>query len=100
MRTREDVIDAFTPKHKLSEGQKQRMLRLEVLMKETATEVLDLVPECADRTAALRKMLEAKRTLTQAITHSQSPEEALLKTQPARPLEEPKTETPKAKTKE
>ena len=37
-------------------------------------------PDCADRTSALRKILEAKMMVTQAITHQKSPEEALVKT--------------------
>ncbi len=70
MRTRDEVIHAFTPVMKLSEGQKMRLLKLENQFKDTATEILDLVPECADRTSALRKLLEVKFTCSQAVTHT------------------------------
>lgn len=70
MRNREEVVHAFTPNPKLNEIQKQALLRTEMAFKELATEVVDLVPECADRTAALRKLLEAKMTCVQAITHA------------------------------
>ena len=73
MRTRDEVIHAFTPVMKLSEGQKMRLLKLEVAYKDLATEILDLVPESADRTSALRKLLEVKFTTSQAITHTNEP---------------------------
>lgn len=80
MRSPEEVKHAFTPVgNKLSEGQKMRLLKIQNLMTETALEVLELVPNCADRTSGLRKLLEAKFVFTQAITHNAPPEDALNK---------------------
>lgn len=69
MRTREEVRFAFSPVGKLGQSETQRILRIEVLMKDTASELMDLVPESADRTAAMRKLLEVKMTCVQAISH-------------------------------
>lgn len=70
-KTQEDVKKAFhpIPSKELTEEMKARITRIEYAMVELATEVLDLVPESADRSAALRKILEAKFTCVQAITH-------------------------------
>lgn len=70
MRTVAEINYAFTPVAKLSEIQRSAMLKTEIAFKELATDIADLVPECPDRTAALRKLLEAKMTCTQAITHA------------------------------
>ncbi len=71
MRTREEVIHAFTPVGaKLDEVQRMALLKTENAFKDLATDLIDFLPECADRTAALRKLLEAKMTCTQAITHA------------------------------
>lgn len=78
MRTRKEVVHAFSPVAKLSPAQKQRMLRVEVMLKEVAEEIIELVPDCPDRTSAIRKVLEAKFNCVQAITHNKSPEEALI----------------------
>lgn len=69
MRTSAEVLHAFTPVGKLPPGHTQRLLRMETLFKDAALEIVDLVPESADRTAALRKLLEAKMTCVQAISH-------------------------------
>lgn len=69
MRTKEEVVHAFTPVGKLDPSNTQKILRVEVLMRETAQELMDLVPESADRTTAMRKLLEAKMTCVQAISH-------------------------------
>lgn len=69
MRTREEVVSAFTPVVKLSEVQKTAILKLEIAFRDLATDIVDLVPETPDRTAALRKLLESKFTCTQAVTH-------------------------------
>lgn len=69
MRTKEEVVFAFTPVGKLDTVTQQHVLRTEIACKELATELMDLVPECADRTVALRKLLEVKMTCIQAITH-------------------------------
>ncbi len=80
MLTPEEVKFAFTPVgDKLSAGQKMALQKAENLFRETALEVLQLVPKTADRTSALRKLLEAKFMCSQAITHSMSPEDALVK---------------------
>lgn len=69
MRTKEEVVHAFTPVGKLDVVTEQKLLKMQTLFKEAAAEILDLVPESADRTAALRKLLEAKMTCVQALTH-------------------------------
>lgn len=69
MRTADEVKYAFTAVGKLDTGLSQRILRLEIAFRELASEVFDLVPESADRTAALRKLLESKMTCVQAISH-------------------------------
>lgn len=69
MRTRDEVIRAFTPAGKLADGERMRVLKIEKAFIDLATDILDLCPENADRTAGLRKLLEVKRTVTQSITH-------------------------------
>lgn len=76
MRTQAEVVHAFTPVGKLDPGLTQRILRIEVAFRELAVELVDLVPECPDRTAALRKLLESKMTCVQAISHAQAEEKA------------------------
>ncbi len=70
MRTLEEVKDAFTPVGPLTATQQMRLLKLEKMFREAAADVVDLVPESENRTAAIRKMLEAKFTCVQEITHS------------------------------
>ena len=72
MRTLEEVNHAFSPVPKLDPAQSARMLKCQMAYLEVAQQIVDLVPECADRTAALRLLLESKMTCTQAITHSWS----------------------------
>ncbi len=50
-----------------------RLLKLQNAFIEMATDIADLVPECPDRTASLRKLLECKFTAVQALTHYQEP---------------------------
>lgn len=69
MRTKLDVIKAFSPAPGLSQTQNMKRMKVEAAFKELATEVIDLVPESPDRTAALRKILNAKFECIQAITH-------------------------------
>lgn len=69
MRSSEDVKFAFTPVGKLSERQKMVMLKLENNAKDLATDILEFVPDSADRTHALRLLLDVKFWCTQAITH-------------------------------
>lgn len=69
MRTKAEVKHAFTPSAKLSEVQQSALLKTQMLFQNTADELMDLVPDSADRTAGMRKLLEAKMTFTQAITH-------------------------------
>jgi hypothetical protein len=72
MRTPEDVTRAFTPVpgKELSEQQTQGIMLVQNAFLELASTIMIDVPECADRTAALRKLLEAKFTCVQAITHT------------------------------
>lgn len=69
MRTREEVMFAFTPVGKVSQKQQMCLMKIETAFKDLASEILDLVPESADRTSALRKCLEAKMMCSQAISH-------------------------------
>lgn len=71
MRTIEEIKFAFQPvsPNKLDPGQLQRLLKVSNCAQEFAEEILDLVPECADRTHALRMVLDAKFWSVQAITH-------------------------------
>lgn len=69
MRNRDEVIHAFTPVGKLDEVQKQCMMKIEMATRDLATDIIELVPDCADRISALRKLLEAKFNCVQAITH-------------------------------
>lgn len=73
MRTVEDVKKAFhpIPSKEMTEVKKASIQRVEFAFENLVTELLDLVPECADRTAAFRKCLEAKFTAIQAITHTE-----------------------------
>ena len=72
MRTKEDALVALRPVDgkALTEVQKQAMLRFQVGVEEFAHALFENVPECADRTAAVRKLLELKFTCVQAITHT------------------------------
>lgn len=69
MRTKEEVIHAFTPVSPLKAEWSMKLLKIQNQMKDTAMEIIDLVPDSPDRTAALRKLLECKFTCIQAITH-------------------------------
>ncbi len=68
MNTQADVIYAFTPQ-KLDQTAQQKVLHLEVAYKEMALVVLDMVPEGADRTTAIRRLLESKMIAIQSISH-------------------------------
>ncbi len=70
MRTLEEVKDAFTPVGLMTATQQMRLLKLQNAFIEVATQIVDLVPESPNRTAAIRKMLEAKFTCVQEISHS------------------------------
>lgn len=71
MRTVEEIKKAFQPvsPNQLDAGQRQRLMTIGNRAQELAEEILDLVPECADRTHALRLVLDAKFWSVQAITH-------------------------------
>ena len=84
MRTKDEglkALRAVDPKF-IGEVQKQAMLRLQVAVEEFAYAVYDNVPDSADRTAAMRKLLECKFTCVQAITHEEKPVET--KKEPAK----------------
>ncbi len=76
MRSKDEVKYAFTPVGKLNKVQENCLLKLQVAFIELGTEIIDLVPNCADRTSALRKLQEAKFTCVQAITHFVEPTKA------------------------
>lgn len=70
MRTIEEIKHAFQPVGKnLDQGQSHRILKVQAALQLAAEEILDLVPECADRTHAMRQVLDAKFWCTQAISH-------------------------------
>lgn len=70
LRTKQQVKEAFAATTgALTDGQKMCLLKIEKVFTDTAIEVMDLVPDSPDRTAAIRKLLEAKMTCSQAITH-------------------------------
>ncbi len=69
MRSLSEAKAAFGAVAKLDEGQKMRLLKIEKLFQSVAEDVFDLIPDCPDRTAGLRLMLQAKWTLTQAVSH-------------------------------
>lgn len=69
MRTRDEVLYAFTPQKKLDPGQIARLQKIEMNFKELATDILEFCPETPDRTVAFRKLLESKMACSQAITH-------------------------------
>ena len=73
MRTAEEVKRTFhpVPSKEMTEVVKACVQKVEFLFVELCEELLLVVPECADRTAMFRKILEAKFTATQAITHHQ-----------------------------
>ncbi len=73
MRTKEEIAFAFTPVVKLGVTQQQLLLRTQILFKDTATELADLIPDSADKTDAMRKLLEAKFMFIQALTHDRTP---------------------------
>lgn len=68
MRTMSEAMDAFSP-NKCDQTQQQRILHIENSCKELLKDIYDMVPESADRTAGVRKLLEAKMTFVQAISH-------------------------------
>lgn len=75
MRYTGDVEHAFSSV-KITPAQGSRVLRTEIAFKDLALEMMQLLPESADRTAALRKLLETKHACVQAITHEAPAEEA------------------------
>lgn len=75
MRTKEDVKHAFSSQ-KLDSTQSQKILRTEIAFKELASEMIELASDSADRTAAMRKLLEAKQGFVHAISHEVPAQEA------------------------
>lgn len=74
MRTIDEIKHAFQPVGKnLDQGQTHKILKIQSALQLAAEEILDLVPECADRTHAMRLVLDAKFWCTQAISHFQLP---------------------------
>jgi hypothetical protein len=68
MRNRLEIQDAFKAKP-IDKLQQIRLLKIEQAFLDLALDVEDLVPDSADRTAALRDLLKAKFQCVQAITH-------------------------------
>lgn len=68
MRTLQEAKYAFTAQ-KTTEDQKSAITVIEAQTEQLVEHVFNEVPETADRTAGLRKLLEAKQAFIQAITH-------------------------------
>ena len=79
MRTKKEVIHAFNAVTKLSEGQKMCMQKLTKAYEDMATDIIEYCPDSADRTSAIRKLLDSKNTAIQAITHHITPENAVVR---------------------
>lgn len=94
MRTIEEIKVAFQPVSPavLDAGQKQKLMIIANRAQEFAEEVLDLVPECADRTHALRLVLDAKFWCVQAITHYGPTIAAAKPAAPVKPVDPAPTE--------
>lgn len=71
IKTLDDVKKEFlpVPAKELTEPMKARITRLELAFVNMGHEMIDLVPDSAHRTSAFRKLIEAKFTCVQAITH-------------------------------
>jgi hypothetical protein len=69
MKTRDEVIHAFTPVGNLDQPKKMRLQKLETSFKELATDILDLVPPSGARDLVLIDLLKVKMGATQAVTH-------------------------------
>lgn len=71
LNSNKDIDYAFNPVpvSTLDEGQKHRAMKVQKRVQEMAEEILDLVPECPDRTHAFRQLLDVKFWCVQAITH-------------------------------
>jgi len=69
MRTLDEALYAMRPVGKLNQVSQQALLHIENSFIELTRDIFRHVPECADRTSALRKLLEAKMMCSQAISH-------------------------------
>lgn len=71
MRTLLEIKHAFNavPPNQLTEGHKMRMLKLTKNIEDLAGDIFEYTPESADRTHALRLLLDCKFWCVQAITH-------------------------------
>lgn len=87
MRTQDEVKHAFTPVGGLSPTATMKLMKIQAAFKECAEQVLDLVPESADRTFCMRQLLDCKFWAVQAITHELPP---VKKPVPGRPHMEPR----------
>lgn len=75
MRTKDDVKYAFSSQ-KVDPTRWSKILRTEIAFKELASEMIELASDSADRTAAMRKLLEAKQGFVHAISHEVPAQEA------------------------
>lgn len=71
MRTIDEIKHAFQPVTVRDQGATHRMLKIQQELQLAAENILDLVPECADRTHAMRLLLDVKFWCVQAISHFQ-----------------------------
>lgn len=91
MRTKDEIKFQFNPVGNLDTVSQQKLLNVTRAMEDAATELFDNVPECADRTHALRLMLDAKMWAIQAISHAPRPQVENKKVAPAaKPAPAPK----------
>ena len=65
-----EILKEFSPNNKLDLVQRQKILKLEVIFKDIASEICDMVPDVNHRSAAIRSLLDAKFYCTHAISHA------------------------------
>jgi hypothetical protein len=69
MRTLTEAKHAFSAVNKLDQGQTMRLLKIEKLFQSVTEDIFDLISDCPDRTAGLRLLLQAKWTISHAVSH-------------------------------
>ena len=73
MKTREEIVEAFTPKEKLSAVDKAGLLQNQSDFLDIATSVFKNVPGGSMREKALEHLLMAKFLCSQSLTHPELP---------------------------
>lgn len=65
-----DFMKEFEPNNNLTNQQRVGITQTQDVFYQAVEQLMTLVPNGAHKTAAFRKMLEAKMTCVQAITHT------------------------------